>query len=56
MAKAGENAARQQKKAYRAPTLRTFGNVQQITHAQLKAGTKADGVSEKKTGITGGVD
>jgi hypothetical protein len=51
MAKPSEKTAREQKKAYRAPTLRAFGNVQQITQTIVGGMGKADNFMERKTGI-----
>jgi hypothetical protein len=55
MAKASEETTRAQKRTYRPPTLRTFGNVQQITQAQRVPGGKPDNFMEQKTGIVGSV-
>jgi hypothetical protein len=53
MSKPADKTSRQQKKTYRAPTLRTFGTVQQITQTNLMTGGKLDNFMERKTGITG---
>ncbi len=53
MTKPSDKTAKEQKKAYRTPTLRTFGTVQQITQGNVMTGGMTDNMMERKTGITG---
>lgn len=53
MSKPADQTSRQQKKVYRTPTLRTFGNVQQITQTKPGGSPVSDGakVDFKKTAL-----